>query len=362
MRIAVFSRSFDQLYGGLEFACQSLCQGLVKEGHEVSVITSRSLNGRAYDKVDGLEIAYASSGKPGRYSRPYFQFAFEEFQRQNAEKKFDVVHAESTAIKFRPQCPLVVRMHGTSLGEIKTARRQGLLKFAKTAVNQSLNYLWVNRVVSSADVAVAISDEMAAYLRVEYSPKRIETIYNGVDTDLFKPEKTEYAHRILYVGRLIPEKGYKRLIDAMPNIRQEVSDAELHIVGGRKRGAEPNGVFFHGTIEHSSLPKVYNSCDIFALPTTREEGMPISILEAMSCGIPVVATRVGGLPTIIDDGVDGFLMDKPDDVCCKTLDLLKYGGMQTLGRNARKKALKKFSQKKMVKKFVKLYEEISYDL
>lgn len=124
--------------------------------------------------------------------------------------------------------------------------------------------------------------------------------------------------KLLSVGRLGHEKGIEFLIEAVSGLLREGLEAELHIVGeGEER--EPlqgmasrmmlgSKVFFRGIVPHGrELDEVFLETDIFVLPSI-SEGIPKVVLEAMSKGVPVVATQVGGVPDIIEDGVTGLLI------------------------------------------------------
>jgi glycosyltransferase involved in cell wall biosynthesis len=141
------------------------------------------------------------------------------------------------------------------------------------------------------------------------------TVYNGIDRERFRPlDRAECCRklgldvnrqRILYVGNLLPVKGPTVLAQAAERIR----DADVIFVGtgseklatGRCVGARP----------HDEIPLWMNACDVLCLPSLNE-GLPNAALEAMACGLPVVASRVGGVPEIVRDGVNGFLVPPSD--------------------------------------------------
>ncbi|HSR11728.1 MAG TPA: glycosyltransferase family 4 protein, partial [Thermodesulfobacteriota bacterium] len=123
---------------------------------------------------------------------------------------------------------------------------------------------------------------------------------------------------MVYVGRLIGLKGVKVLLKAIDAIARRQNGVKLLIIGdGEEKGslaglAEAMGianrVFFAGFIPNSELPRYYSVAKIGVFPTLADEAFGISICEAMACGVPVVATRVGGIPEVVDDGVSGFLV------------------------------------------------------
>ncbi len=156
-----------------------------------------------------------------------------------------------------------------------------------------------------------------------------EIAYNGIDLDDFAnlPERRSSEPTLLFVGGLEPRKGLDRLVQAMPLIAEHVSDVRLIVVAKSGfRGTDQVGTFaslarrlgvedrilFRESVDQLTLLSFYSNCDVVVLPS-RNEGWGLSLMEAMACGRPVVATRVGGIPELVRDGVDGILVD-PDDL------------------------------------------------
>lgn len=149
--------------------------------------------------------------------------------------------------------------------------------------------------------------------------KNSVVIPNGVDLDKFTSADVgrRTSHVILSVGRLVEVKGHTYLIDALAKIRKEIPDAQLVFVGdgSRRKSLEmqaealgaKKSVRFAGEVPHDSLPQYYAGADVFVMPSL-SEGFGIAVIEAMASGIPVVASCVGGLKDIIDDGKTGLLV------------------------------------------------------
>jgi len=184
----------------------------------------------------------------------------------------------------------------------------------------------------------------------------VTTINPGVETDVFTPGDGDSgdSKRILFVGRFVPVKNLEVLIEAFDVISDDHPEAELVLVGdGPERGMMKNEVNsrglhdrvrFTGYVSNEDLPDLYRSATVFVL-SSKSEAYPITILEAMSCGTPVVAPRVGGIADIIDDGENGSLYSTGvlEELAAEIDTLLsdvKY--CRSCSKSAREKALESF--------------------
>lgn len=167
------------------------------------------------------------------------------------------------------------------------------------------------------------------YRQIAGSAARAEVLPMGVDTDIFrKADKADISRSdrltILFVGRLYPIKGVNFLVEALAMLRENHYDAELIIVGdGEQRQtlesqAASSGLAGHvrfvGSVSNRQLPAYYQQATMVVVPSIvlasgETEGMPVVILEAMACGVPVVASDVGGVSDLISDGDNGVLVE-----------------------------------------------------
>ena len=165
------------------------------------------------------------------------------------------------------------------------------------------------------------------------------------------------------VGRLAPEKDQKLLIDAlMPKLSAEV---QLIIVGdGSERAALTQHArgsrFIHLVGARKDVPRLLAALDVFVL-SSRTEGLPLVIPEAMAMGLPVVSTAVGGIPTVIDEGKTGFLVPAGDAAALGAA-LARLASdralADTCGRLGRETALARYSRERMVRDYLDLYEQV----
>jgi glycosyltransferase involved in cell wall biosynthesis len=166
-------------------------------------------------------------------------------------------------------------------------------------------------------IPVAIADEVARSVREVYGVEP-ESIPNGIDTEAFRRPEARLPEEevvIVSVARLDPQKNPLGLIEAFAAVAAGGTRCRLLMAGegslleaARERSAGLS-VSFLGV--RSDMPELLNACDMFALASDWE-GRPLSVMEAMAAGLPVVATAVGGIPEIVEDGVTGLLVPPGD--------------------------------------------------
>ena len=186
---------------------------------------------------------------------------------------------------------------------------------------------FIRQAIRSSDKIIAVSEESAGQLRNITGSNNIFVIPNAIDTSAFKfserstgERQTEQPVRLLFVGAIGKLKGEKDLIEALAILRDRYSDIKVSFLGygaeGLKSYCEQLKVYhfieFLGAVSMTERIGFFQKADIFVLPTYAE-AMPMSIIEAMAAGLPVISTTVGGIPELIENGVDGLLY-APGDV------------------------------------------------
>lgn len=249
--------------------------------------------------------------------------------------------------------PLVITFHGSD----------ALKEPLRHKVYRSLQKF----IISRSDNIIAVSDEIKNVLmsNLNADPNRISIISCGVDTSVFVPlEKmdvrrklgiAENAKVVLFAGSLSYSKG----VDVMFECAQRMPDVLFILVGDGLLKTDIKNCKFPGACPHEEMPKWMNAADIFVLPS-RSEGTPVVILEALSCGIPVVASRIGGCPDVIRDGQTGYLIPvgDVDMLQRKVRDLLNDNVNRNLmGKRGRKDMVEKFDNKKIAQRIKRIYEE-----
>lgn len=208
--------------------------------------------------------------------------------------------------------------------------------------------------------SVAVREMIIAEFDIDPNKVRYVPIA-GIDTDAFKPSRLGSSNgkrKVGTVGRLIPAKGYQDFIRCAARI----TEAEFHIAGygpDEEKLKQLNqeieaGVTFHGKIPNNEIPRFLNSLDVYFQPSYRE-GLGMTVVEAMACGLPVVASSVGGITNSVTKET-GYLHDAGDlDGYCQSIRHLLENDKKRgkLGRNARQRVIKNYSQDTMVESFLK---------
>ncbi len=216
------------------------------------------------------------------------------------------------------------------------------------------------------------SREMASFAHKHYGapPARTVVVLNGVDTDRFAaPRRPQPKLRIATIGRIEKQKNLDAFIDAAARVHVQRPDTEFVIVGDgslrehyqaavQKRGFS-GFLSLPGT--RSDIPEFLATLDQFWL-TSDWEGTPNVVLEAMAAGVPVIATRVGGTPEVIEHGRTGFLVDAGDvaAIVTKSLELASNPRRAAeIGSKAAQAARERFSIAAMVRETLAVYEAAS---
>lgn len=244
--------------------------------------------------------------------------------------------------KFR-KVPLVTHVHETGVegAKITLPPFKDTLGFLRMARWYCVELPLKEKIIyQAAERLVAVSYFLANSLtKYGVSQKKVTVIHNGVDIDIFKPVKggkpkakrllgLDGSPLILYVGAFTTRKGIHYLIRSFKNVLNEFKNATLLLIGGVPSWYGSN-IYYdllfkeidklnlrdhiktEGAIPHNRLPLYYSAADVFVLPSIYEPFGKV-LLEAMACGTPVVASNVGGIPEIVEDGRSGFLVPVGD--------------------------------------------------
>lgn len=381
MKICILSKMFPPGVGGAETYAYEIANGLGARGHEVDVYTQwvDSVNEQVPtdDNVTVYRITKARK-KLVTFETLYYSLN----ARQSIDfEQYDIVHGTLTpasTILVTPfndiETPLVLTGHGTSIGETKSVALETpedyLLKYFFYPKNVVMDFI----AGQDAQRVIAISDHAKSELieRYRFDRERVEMIPHGVNTDRFYPREERPPAvnpdqvTLLYVGRIGPRKGIDLALQALS--RADATDVELLIAGTgrheqhlRELAAElgvTDRVKFLGYVPDEELPSLYSSADVFVLPSLYE-GFGLVLLEAMACGTPVIGTNVGGIPTVIDDGETGLLVEREVPALVEAINSLTSdeANRKRMAQNALEKA-RTTSWDSVVESVEQLYRDV----
>ena len=363
MKVLMHCVYFPPEVGGLESHVFYLCRALAARGHCVEMVTSRSLPGApAHEVMDGVEVW--RTWFPARNSAGWTAHALASVPRfLERARDADVVHAQDIAsvlpgelARARTGAPLVTTFHTSHF-----------LKRAGKALWRPV----LGHFVRTSDHALAASREIADVAEGLAPGTRVEALTNGVETSLFRPVEPTLPpgerRRLVVPRRLFPKNGVEYFVRAMPYIVDRV-DAEAVLVGdGPERArlealAAELGVAdrlrFLGARPNADMPGLLASAELAVFPSLME-ATSVAALEAMACEIPVAASRVGGLPEIVDESVGGlFEPADPKSLSDKVVDLLTSGGLEERGRRARRRVVERWSNDRLAERHLEIYETL----
>jgi N-acetyl-alpha-D-glucosaminyl L-malate synthase BshA len=364
-------------YGGSGVVASELALSLAAVGHSVHLF-SHSVPPRLARSPGPVQMHVAQGVPyPLFHSTPHDLAITSSVLNTHRSEGLDIIHAHyalphavsaylaRAAAQFdhgRPAPRVVTTLHGTDI----------------TLVGNDPSYAPLTQfVIQQSDAVTAVSQHLARRTRENFCseiggvPCAVEVIPNFVDIDLFHPNaaggRKNGTPNAVHVSNFRPVKRVPWLMQAF-DLATRGTEASLTLVGdGPDQGAcrvlarelgIADRVRFLG--ERDALPELLAPADVFVLSSS-EESFGLSALEAMSCGTPVVATRVGGVSEVIDDGISGFLAEVDDvEGFAAKLSLLLFEPprAERMGRAARQTAEERFARNKVVGRYESLYRRL----
>lgn len=338
---------FFPYMGGTEKVVKEVGARLVRDhGHEVQVLTSMipQALGREVEEIDGMQIVRSASLYLERL--PAFlppPFTISPMIRREIRTRCagaDVYHVHNR-FWYSLSTYREARRHGSLFLTIHNARPNGISEQVDRWGGLFDDVIG-QKVFGLCDHINCVSRATLESTIPERHRNKAEVIYNGVDTSLYRPglDASELRERlglgsgpiILSNGRLVEQKGFPVLIKALEQVRRQVRDAQLVVIGRGplkeelQRHAASLGVAdvvrFVTGIPESKLPAYYNMADVFALPSLYEPSAVV-LYEAMGCGRAVVATSAGGNPEIVSPECGRIVPPgNPESMAANLIDVL----------------------------------------
>ena len=355
--VAVPRRFVNHDWGGVETYILETGQGINAMGHRLEVICPSIFSDVCEEEIGGIHVARTP------YFYPYWNlsessrlqmdkvggnlFSYSLLRTLRKIPTIDLIHLHTgnrvggivrTVAKGR-HIPYVVTLHGGHF-TIPQEEFENLTRPAQSAYDWGKVLGWwvgAHRVLNDAAAVFCVSRKEQQAVRARFPEKRVEYLPNGVNVKKYEQGDglrfrraygiSDSARLLVTVARIAPQKNQLLLVRALPELRRRNPDVHVALVGSVNREdyyqqligyARDAGVADALTIVPGLMPEdpllvdAYHAADVFVLPSIHEP-FGIAILEAWAAGRPVIASRVGGIPDFLDDGVDGLLFE-PDDV------------------------------------------------
>ena len=373
-----------RIVGGIARVVHDLSQKLVKDGNEVTVVTYKEGDVPEFENDDGVKVYRVENYMihPNNFTDWIMQMNFtltaKATQIIQENGPFDCIHAHDWLVTYSAktlkdafQIPIVATIHATESG-----RNSGIHDETQRYINDTE---WL--LTYEATEVIVNSNYMKCELQRLFGLpfEKINVVPNGINLNNFSGVEKDYDFRrqyamdnekiILYVGRLVYEKGIQNLISAMPKILQGYHDTKLVIAGKGGMFDElkaqsdsmglGNKVYFTGYLNSKQVQKMYKCADIAVFPSTYEP-FGIVALEAMLAGIPTVVSDVGGLNEIVEHGVDGMksYAGNPNSIADSVLTLLyDHQLCDNISKNAKNKVKEQFNWNKIAQDTHFIYEK-----
>lgn len=362
MKIAYIITRMDE-FGGAQVHVRDLCLWLKGQGHEPFVVSGWP--GKVSDMLESQGVLYAEISNLERPINPAKDIkAFRQIRKCLKDNKPDIVACHSS------KAGILGRLAAWSLGIPVVFTAHGWAFTDGVPKKQRILYRVIEKIAALFSSHIITVSEYDRNLALKYriiKPEKISAIWNGMP--MLPPERKDRPEgsptRLLMVARVGPQKDHMRLIRALwgctdlnwtLDLAGGGDDLELRQSAGQMQLSDR--INFLG--ERLDIPFLMQEADLFVL-TSNWEGLPLTIIEAMGAGLPVIATDVGGVGELIEHGKTGYLVPpNSDDQLLKRLKELipDAGKLRQMGRAGRKRYEDCFTFSTMAHKTLAVYEHV----
>jgi glycosyltransferase involved in cell wall biosynthesis len=380
--LCIVTHTFLPHVGGIERVVYEQCKRLMQKRFEPMVLTHRNHTNKNY-VFDGIKVRCYDSVNIGfRLGIPYAIPQITSFKTfLESVKSSDLIHVHghpylssliAAKIAKKYGKPVVLTQHNTFI------EYEGILWD---------HVEWLNdcaigkQVLKEADKIIVVSNATKNYvLSLGADPEKIEVLHNGVDLNRFRPltgVKDEMRKKlgirqdasvVLTVRRLVYKNGIDTLLESA-KLAVKKNPKLVFVVVGKGPDLEEvkerivqlgmqRKFRLTGFVSDGDLPFYYNVADFFVLPSKSGEGLPLVALEAMACGVPVIATNVGGISEVMNEDYGKLVPpNSPDSLADAILDFARKD-LAVLKKDLRTMMERRYSWDKNVERLVRIYEEL----
>lgn len=374
IKVMMCTSLFHPFIGGSERQAQALAKALIRRGHSVSVVTQRFPHLPPSEVIEGIPVhRQILTIELGPIYGLSYLLSLTTFLLRH-QRRYQIIHVHHLHLDAFAAAIVGRFLRKPVLAKVACGGYVGDMARLKQTRFSPLFFAvarWLDRVVAPS---AQIHEELIEH---GFAPEKIARIPNGVDAERFCPAVDREAAKqslglqgklISFTGRLDPQKGLTFLLQAWEMVTAKQPEATLLLLGkGPQEGelkalADRMGiserVMFLG--EKGDVKPYFQASDVFALPSLAE-GLSNVLLEAMATGLPCIATRVGGNVDLIEDGINGLLVEprNPNQLAEGILRLLQDHDFATnLGVAARQTVEHGYSVEQVADRYLKLYQEM----
>jgi len=328
MKICMLIDSWKPIWGGGQAHVWELGKRLVQNHGclvDLLVMNIKGNNDKKVEKYFNNKLRIFKIGKVSNFNfisrLGWCCGVIKAIKKINKKRNYDVIHAHANLAGLPAKIagrmigvPVIYTVHGCGLEAIKDMYGSGLRSYFLYKVENFLQ----TKIKYDCEITVDRS-----FLKYRNRNKNIKVIPNGVDIEKFDRVKIKKSKKfkIIFVGRLHPQKGLTYLLDALDLVKDKLKNVEVHIIGdgelkeelkakSKKLGLD-GVVKFRGKIYGDELIKEYKSSHLFVLPSLYE-GQPLTLLEAWAAKLPVIVTDVGGNRDFVVEGENGHILPPKD--------------------------------------------------
>jgi phosphatidylinositol alpha-mannosyltransferase len=378
MRIGIVSDHYYPQLGGITEQVHGQATEFTRRGHEVTVLTPKLFHvprtvDPEYPPAEGFEVvnvgtAYPSYVNGSECLQTVSPRLYLQLDRIYKERQFDVVHVHNP---FGVMLPITAIMR--SRAPVTVATYHSVVPPGYKLLNVFKPVLW--KVMRRLDGRIAVSDAIVDSIEPFFPGLDFDVIPNAIDLDFFSPgaepvERLMDGRRnILFVGRFDPRNGLDHMLGAFEKLRSRRDDCRLVVIGDGplrnyyKRMVPPHlehDVLFEGRMNRMR-PRYLASAELLCTPCELAS-FGMVLLEAMSSGTPVVASRISGFQLVMEDGIQGLMVDRPSDTA-GLADALEYllenpEQARAMGVAGRRRAIEHYSWPLVADRMEELYERL----
>ena len=330
MKVAMVSPYDFTWPGGVTVHVAQLARELGLLGHQVQVLAPHSPSRQAENQESfvplGRSVPLPSGGSIARVSLSWW--LYRKVRDLLQKESFDIVHLHEPMAPILPLCVLEFSK-SVNVGTFHASYKHTHL--------YRLSHPIIKRWHQRLDGSIAVSPAAQRYISSAF-PGDYKIIPNGIDVDHFSgnavpfPQYRDGKTNILFVGRLEKRKGLRYLLEAYSQLKWDLPDIRLLVVGPGNPDKESHqilgargleDVVFLGKVSYEDLPRYYATADIFCSPATGAESFGIVLLEAMAAGKPLIVSGIEGYSAVVDHGKQGLLFPRKDaGALANSLELL----------------------------------------